>query len=308
MARPIWRGALSFGLVIVPVRLYAAVEDHSVRFRQLQQGTGDRIRNRRVNERTGEEVPYSDIVKGYPTDGEYVPVEQQELDDIAPGRSKTIDVESFAELGEIDPVLFDRAYWLGPDDEKSDRAYVLLRDALADLGKVAIARFAMRGKEYLALIRASGSVLALHTLHFAADVREPGQALPRLPGAVKTRTKEFDLAEDVVDAMTEPWRPEDYQDTYLDRVHELIEAKSSGDTVAAETGPSEPTKVVDLMDALSRSVERRRRGTSARARKNAAKDLSGMSKTDLERLAREHGVKGRSKMTKAQLEEALRAS
>ncbi|MFD9892892.1 Ku protein [Amycolatopsis sp. NPDC059027] len=317
MARPIWRGALSFGLVTVPVQLFSAIEDHAVRFRQFERGTSDRIRYRRVNERTGKEVPFEDIVKGYETGGgEYVLVEQKELDEIAPGRSKTIDVESFVDLGEVEPMLFDKTYWLGPGKEESDRAYVLLREALAQSGKAGVAKFVMRGREYLALVRAGdGDVLLLDTLHFAADLRDPAEDLPRLPGSVKTRAKELDMAVGLIDAMTEEWQPEEYRDTYTERVRELIAAKKSGDTVVPESEPGEPTKVVDLFEALSRSVEssrrRGRRSTSAQGKGKDAKTgpkLSDLPKTDLDRLARERGIRGRSKMNRADLEKALKAS
>ncbi|GAA4545806.1 non-homologous end joining protein Ku [Amycolatopsis samaneae] len=314
MARPIWRGALSFGLVTVPVQLFSAIEDHSVRFRQFERGTSDRIRYRRVNERTGKEVAYEDIVKGYETgDGEYVLVERQELDEIAPGRSKTIDVEAFVDLGEVEPMMFDRTYWLGPGKEESDRAYVLLRDALTRSGKAGVAKFVMRGREYLALVRAGpGDILLLDTLHFAADLRDPAEDLPRLPGAVKTRAKELDMAVGLIDAMSEDWRPEEYRDTYTERVRGLVEAKKAGDTVVPGAEPGEPTKVVDLFEALSRSVESsRRRGTSTRRKGKRAKagpELSDLPKTDLDRLARERGIRGRSKMNRADLEKALKAS
>ncbi|GAA1952578.1 Ku protein [Amycolatopsis minnesotensis] len=304
MARPIWSGSINFGLVTVPVALYSATEDHSVHFRQFERGTADRIRYRRVNERTGKEVDYDKIVKGYELDdGEYVLVEPEELDEIAPGRSRTIDIESFVDLEEVDPIYFQRTYWLAPAKEEFHRAYVLLLQAMAKTNRAGIARFVMRGREYLAAVRAGDGVLTLNTMHFAADIRDPAKELKELPEQ-KARGKELDMAVSLVDSMTGPWRPEEYEDTYTERVKKLIDDKKAGRTVTPESGPAEPTKVVDLFEALSRSVEGRKGGK--RAKKKAA--VSDLSKADLEKLAREQDVKGRSKMTRAELEKAVKAS
>ncbi|MFD2472861.1 non-homologous end joining protein Ku [Amycolatopsis silviterrae] len=298
--RPVWQGALSFGLVNVPVRLYKAVEDHAVRFTQFQRGTRDRIRYRRVNERTGDEVRYDDIVRGREVgDDEYVLVEQEELDEIAPGRSRSLEVESFVDLAEVDPVYFDRAYWLAPANEEAQRPYVLLLDALSRQDKAAVAKFVFHGREHLALARASDGVIVLNTLHYAAEVRTADD-VPQLPAKAKTNKKELDLAVKLIDAMTEPWQPEDFHDTYRERVDELIEAKKAGNTVTPAAEPEEPTKVVDLMDALAKSVRGSRRPRTP--------DLSELSKTDLQKLAKERAVKGRSKMSRADLEAALKAS
>ncbi|MFJ8911727.1 Ku protein [Amycolatopsis sp. NPDC102389] len=308
--RPVWSGSLSLGLVTVPVRLYSAVEDHSVRFRQFQRGTEDRIRYRRVNERTGKEVGYEDIVKGYELGGgEYVVVEPEELDEIAPGRSKSLDIESFVELDAIDPMFFDKTYWLAPAKDEFERPYALLLEAMDSSGKAGIAKFVMRGREYLALVRSGDGVMVLNTLHFAADLRDPAEQLPGLPGKAKARGKELDMAVNLIDAMSDDWRPEEYRDTYTDRVRELIEAKKKGDTITPATEPGEPTKVVDLFEALSKSVESGKAKKKSGAKKPAPKkDLSSLSKADLEKLARERDIKGRSKMTRAGLEKALKAS
>ncbi|RSM57103.1 Ku protein [Amycolatopsis sp. WAC 01376] len=308
--RPVWSGSLSLGLVTVPVRLYSAVEDHTVHFRQFQRGTEDRIRYRRVNERTGKEVGYEDIVKGYELDsGDYVVVEPEELDEIAPGRSKSLDIESFVELDAIDPMFFDKTYWLAPAKDEFERPYALLLEAMSSSGKAGIAKFVMRGREYLALVRSGDGVMVLNTLHFAADLRDPAEQLPDLPGKAKARGKELDMAVNLIDAMSDDWRPEEYRDTYTDRVRELIKAKKKGDTITPATEPGEPTKVVDLFEALSKSVESGKAKKKSGAKKPPAKqDLSSLSKADLEKLARERDIKGRSKMTRAGLEKALKAS
>jgi DNA end-binding protein Ku len=300
MARPIWRGAINFGLVTVPVELYSATEDHTIGFRQLERGTSDRIRYRRVNERTGKEVEFSDIVKGYELDdGDYVLVEPEELDEIAPGRSRTIDIEAFVDLDDVDPIYFQKTYWLAPASEEFNRAYSLLLEALAKSNKAGIAKFVMRGKEYIAAVRAGDGVLVLNTLHFADDIRNPSKELRTIPEKSSTRGKELDMAVTLIDSMADEWKPEAYRDTYTERVEKLIADKKAGRTVTPESEPAEPTKVVDLLDALSRSVK------SRQGKAKPAPDLSDLSKADLDRMARELGIKGRSKMSRAELENAI---
>lgn len=316
MARAIWTGALNFGLVTIPVELYSAVGDHSVHFRQFERGTSDRIRYRRVNERTGKEVDYSDIVKGYELgDGEYVIIEPKELDEIAPGRSRSIDINAFVDVDEIDPIYFDHAYWLAPPKEEFEKAYSLLMKAMAESNKAGIARFVMRGKEYLAAIRPGEHVMVLDTLRFAEDVRDPAKELGKLPKKVEIRGRELDMAISLVESMADEWNPEDYEDTYTERVHKLIESKKKGKAVVTESEPPSPTKVVDLFEALSRSVESRRgKGTDKKAGKGGKKaregkppgeDLSALTKAELDARARELGIKGRSKMSRTQLEHAV---
>ncbi len=298
MARPVWSGVLSLGLVTVPVEMYPAVTDHTVHFRQFERGTSDRIRNRRVNERTGDEVTQDDIVKGYRTGGEeYVLVEPDELDELAPERSRRIDIEQFVEVAEIDPWYFDKTYWLKPAKEDYAKAYGLLLAAMDRSGKAAVAKFVLRGKEYLAAIRAGDRLMVLDTLHFAADLRKPADVLGGLPKLPKPKPKELDMAMALVDEMTAPWRPEEFRDTYSERVKKLLKAKKAGKKVKPEAAPEPTAEVVDLFEALSRSVKKRK-----------GKDFSDLSKADLEKLAREQGVKGRSKMSRAQLEKALKAS
>ncbi|MDQ3825233.1 MAG: Ku protein, partial [Actinomycetota bacterium] len=168
MARAIWSGSINFGLVSIPVGLYSATDDHTIHFHQFQRGTADRIRYQRINERTGKEVDYADIVKGAEVGGgDYVIVEPEELDAIAPGRSRTIDITSFVDLDEIDPVHFQKTYWLAPASEEYTRPYALLLEAMARTNRAGIATFVMRGKEYLTAIRPDDGVLALQTLFFA---------------------------------------------------------------------------------------------------------------------------------------------
>ncbi|MFG2987419.1 Ku protein [Streptomyces sp. NPDC048258] len=163
MARPVWAGNLSFGLVSLPVGLYTATDSHTIHFHQLQRGTSDRVRNRRVNERTGDEVELDDIVKGYDTGEEYVLVEPDELDEIAPGRSRSLDIAGFVDLDEVDPIFFDTTYYLGPRGAENTKVYSLLEQALARAGKAGIATFVMRQHEYLVAVKAENGVLTLHT-------------------------------------------------------------------------------------------------------------------------------------------------
>ena len=314
MPRAIWTGSISFGLVSIPVGLYSATEDHTVHFNQFQRGTADRIRYRRVNERTGEEVDYADIVKGRDVGGgEYVIVEPEELAAIAPGRSRSIDINAFVDLDEIDPIHFQRTYWLAPAGEQYERPYALLLEAMARTNRAGIATFVMRGKEYLTALRADDDVLALETLYFADEIRDPTRL--DLPEKTAARGKELDMATGLIESMSAPWRPEDYRDTYSERVEKLIEDKRRGRETVSEAEPPEPTEMADLMAALERSVEAARAGRRPeRGRRPAADgdgagpDLSAASKADLLRMAKDLDVKGRSKMKRDELEKAVAAA
>lgn len=303
MARAIWTGAISFGLVSIPVGLFSATEDHTIHFHQFERGTSDRIRYQRVNERTGKEVEYSDIVKGREVGGgDYVLVEPDELADIAPGRSRTIDITTFVDLDEIDPIFFQKTYWLAPTDERYARPYALLREAMTRTNRAGIATFVMRGKEYLTALRADGDVLALETLFFADEIRDRSKL--DIPGTAKPKGKELDMAVGLIEAMSGPWRPEDYRDTYTERVEKLIEDKRRGREVVTEAEPPEPTAMSDLIAALERSVTDARGG---RKPTDGAPDLSELSKSELTAMARELDVKGRSSMSRAELEKAVAA-
>jgi DNA end-binding protein Ku len=256
MARAIWTGVITFGLVSVPVALFTATEDHTVHFHQLQRDTADRVRNRRVNERTGDEVSSRDIVKGYELDeGDYVVVEPDELDSIAPGRSRTVDITDFVDLSDIEPVYFDRTYYVAPRGEEYGKVYELLRAALAGTGKAGIATVVMRNKQYLTALRAEADHLVMQTLHWADEVRDPARELPGLPAERAGRGKELDMAVRLIDAMSGPWEPERYHDTYRDRVRELVRDKAAGREIATAQEPPRATDVVDLMALLESSLD-----------------------------------------------------
>ncbi|GAB3451205.1 non-homologous end joining protein Ku [Actinophytocola sediminis] len=309
MARPIWSGAINFGLVTIPVELYSATEDHTISFRQFERGTSDRIRYKRINERTGKEVAFSDIVKGADLGGgEYVIIEPDELDAIAPGRSRTIDINSFVELDEIDPVYFQRTYWLAPAKEEYGKSYSLLLQAMEKTNRAGVASFVMRGKEYLTAVRAGDGMLVLNTLLFPEDIRDPAKELKSLPEITTARGKEIDMAISLIESMTDEWRPEEYHDTYTEQVEKLIEDKRDGREIVAETEPAEPTKVVDLFEALSRSVQgrkQRRDGEEPDRSGDTEEELADLSKADLDKLARDLDVKGRSKMSRDELTRAV---
>ena len=260
MARTIWKGTLSFGLVNVPVGLYTATTDRTIHFNQLQRGSSDRIRYRKVNERTGEEVSGNDIVKGFDVGGgEYVVLTDEELEAAEPERSRAIDILDFVDLADIDPIYYRTSYYLAPDGEAGARAYDLLRQAMGQSQKVAIAMLVMRNKEYLVAVRPDADVLVLETMYFADEVRSPAEELPDLPGDESFTDREENMAQLLIESMANDWDPARYHDTYRQRVEELIEQKRRGETITVEA-PAPRAQVVDLMQALQASVAARTEG------------------------------------------------
>ena len=195
MPRAIWTGSLSFGLVNVPVGLFSATDDKAIHFNQFQAGTPDRIRQKRVNERTGDEVEYADVVKGYDLGGgEYVIVTPEELESVEPGRSRTIEITDFVDLDAIDPIYYKSTYYLGPQGDQAVRPYALLREAMAQSNKVAVASLVLRTKEHLVTIRPTQSVLALETMYFADEIRDPMTEIPAFPSEVDFSGRELSTA------------------------------------------------------------------------------------------------------------------
>ncbi|MBW3610503.1 MAG: Ku protein [Actinomycetota bacterium] len=265
MARAIWSGAVSFGLVNVPVKLFSATEAKDVSFHQFQEGTGQRIRYRRVAEESGEEVGYDDIVKGYEIDkGRHVLVTPEELESVEPGRSHTIEIEDFVDLDQIDPVYFEKTYYLAPaKGAGAEKSYALLRRAMEEANKVAIARFVLRSKQYLAAIRPARGALVLETMFFADEVRDPAHDIDDLPGDdVELSERERRVAGQLIESLSSDWEPERYHDTYRERVLELIGRKAEGDQIVTERPVDDEDKVVDLMAALEASVAAARQGRS----------------------------------------------
>jgi DNA end-binding protein Ku len=270
--RAIWTGSVSFGLVNVPVRLLSATESKDVHFHQFKAGTSKRIHNKRVAEGSGREVDYDDIEKGYELpSGKYVMVTADDLASVDPEQTKTIDIEDFVDLHEIDPIYFDKSYYLAPDrGTGADRAYALLREAMARSEKVAIGRFVLRTKQYLVCIRTMDRVLVLSTLFFADEIRDlKGLDLPAKP---RFKPKELQIAGSLVNSLSTKWEPSRYHDTYRAAVLKMIKAKGAGKEIEAPE-PEERTKVTDLMAALEASVaeSRKKRTSSAKPRRTTRK-------------------------------------
>lgn len=273
MPRAIWSGSISFGLVNVPVKLHSATQQKDVHFNQFQRGTGERIRQKRVAEGTGEEVDYDDIVKGYEiAKGRYVMVEPEELESVDPETSRTIDIEDFIDFTDIDPIHFEKTYFLEPDDTQgAKRAYALLREAMASSGKVAVGRFVMRSKQYLATIRPVDEVLFLETMFFPDEVRDP-KDLDNVPGKIQLSDRERKVAKQLVESLTSDWDPDRYRDTYREAVLDLIKRKDKGEDVVVEKPKQEAAPVTDLLAALEASInEAKSRRESSSTRKPAAK-------------------------------------
>ncbi len=302
MARATWSGAISFGLVNVPVKLFTAVRSHDVHFTQLHEGTHARVRRRRVDEETGEEVPADEIVKGYEVaPDEYVVVDPDELDELDPEASRLIEIRDFVDLDEIDPIYYDRPYHLMPDGETAGRPYRLLMDAMRRTDKVAIAKMVMRGKEHLVAIRATDDLLVLSTMHYADEVADPSDLdAPDVLSDVEVSDREVEMAEQLIESQVTSFDPTAYEDTYQQRVVEFLEAKASGETVDLRPPERDTGGVVDLMSALEQSLERSTRG------QGGDQDLESLSKDELYDLAQERDLPGRSSMSKDELVAALR--
>jgi DNA end-binding protein Ku len=255
MARSIWSGAISFGLVNVPVKLYSAVSRKTVRFHQLNAETGHRISQKRVDSVTNEEVPYEQIVKGFElTKERFVVVTPEELDSIAPEKTRAIDIEDFVDLEDIDPIFYDHPYYLVPD-KGAAKAYGLLLEAMRESGKVAIARVVLRSKEQLVAIRPAGDVLTMETMIFHDEV-VPADDLDEVPDAkdLKTSDRELKMAQQLIDSLSSDFEPSKYHDEYREKVLDLIERKAEGEEIAIQPQAEEPAKVPDLMAALEASL------------------------------------------------------
>jgi DNA end-binding protein Ku len=254
MARAIWSGAISFGLVNIPVKLFSAVSKKTVRFHQIDAESGVRVRQKRVGP-DGEEIPYEQIIKGYEIGPDrYVTITPEELDSLSPEKTRTIDIEDFVDLDEIDPIYYDHPYYLAPDTGAA-KAYQLLVDAMEDAGKVAIARVVIRSKENLVAIRPRDGVLAMETMLFADEV-VPTDSLDEMTTdtAVKTSDRELTMARQLIDSLSSDFEPEKYHDEYRERVLDLIERKAQGETIVIEEPTKEPDQVPDLMAALEASI------------------------------------------------------
>jgi DNA end-binding protein Ku len=275
MARPVWSGTISFGLVNVPVKAYTAVRDHDVHFHQLDKKSGSRIRYKKVSEKSGREVDADQIEMGFEVaDGRYVTFDKKELDDLRPKSTKAIEVTDFVALEDIDPIYYERTYWLAPDGDAAARAYQLLLTAMEDRDRAAIGTVAMRNKQYLAAIRPLDGVLAMSTMRFADEV-VPRKDIEELPSRrSKPAPKELKMALQLLDSLATDWDPKQYKDTYVDELRDRIDAKEAGEDVVAEEPEERRADVIDLSEALQRSLDeassgKRRRTTNRRSRKSA---------------------------------------
>jgi DNA end-binding protein Ku len=271
MARAIWSGAISFGLVSVPVKAYTATRDHSVHFNQLD-AKGARVRYEKVSERTGK--PVEDIKLGYErSKGKYVTFDRDEIEELRPASTKAIDVEDFVDLADIDPIYYQSTYWLGPDGDAAKRAYAVLLAAMEDQQKVGVGTVVMRNKQYLAAIRPLDGALAMSTMRFADEVL-PKSKIDGVPSRVtKPKPKELALANQIIDSLSSTWDPKRYHDTYTDVLRDLIERKADGEEIEVERPEEGKATVVDLMAVLQQSVQEARKGrkrTSTRTKKRAA--------------------------------------
>ena len=258
MPRSLWTGSLSFGLVNVPVRLETAVRDRDLHFRQLHRKDGALIEVQRWCSEEGVEVDYDEITHGYELDdGDQITVSDLELQAIEPRRTRTIDIEQFVELADVDPMYFDHPYWLVPasDDDGAIRAYRLLTEVMGKSARAALGRFVMRAKEYLALVRERDGALTLTTMLFADETRPTKDVDAATQKSHKPPRKQLDAAVAVIEALSEDWDPDKYHDRYRDRLRKIVQRKSKGKTITAPDADDAAGPTPDLMAALEQTLE-----------------------------------------------------
>jgi len=294
MARAIWSGTISFGLVNVPVKLYSAVHSKDLQFHQFDP-KGNRIQYKRVSEKTGKEVDYSDIVKGYEVKkGQYVMVDPDELASYKPESTRTVDISDFVDLDQIDPVYYENTYYLAPDGKGAGKAYNLLLEAMEKQSKAAVGKVVIRTKQYLAAIRPLDGVLALSTMRFADEVVSTSEVKNGASGKDGSVSKrEVDMASQIIDSLTSEWDPSRYHDTYREQVLALLKKKAEGKEIVVEEPEEEQGQVLDLMAALEASLEEAKRGGSkktSRAKKTTTKKAS-TKKTTAKKSSRSRAKK-----------------
>jgi DNA end-binding protein Ku len=289
MPRAIWSGAISFGLVNVPIKMYSATSPKTVRFHQLSAKTGTRIKQKRVDPSTGDEVAFDDIVKGYELSPDrYVLIEPEELEALDPKATKTIDIEEFVDLAEIDPIYYDHSYYLAPATGGA-KAYRLLLEAMREAGKVAIGRVVIRSKQQLCALRPSGDAMALSTMLFGDEVLSPDR-LDELEGLdeAEATKRELTMAQQLIESLSADFDPSKFKDDYRERVLDLIERKAAGEEIAVQPEAEDETPAPDLMAALEASLAEIRSGDSdepapkkapAKPRKSRASSGSGSAKS-----------------------------
>jgi DNA end-binding protein Ku len=277
MPRAMWKGAISFGLVTIPVAVYPATEEKTLRFNQLHDEDGGRVRYKRVCEKDGEEVTFEHIVKGYEVEKDrYVVLTDQDLNAIPVESGRAIDIHRFVDLDEIDPVMFKKSYYLVPE-ETGAKAYALLREAMADDGRVGIAKVSFRDKEHLAALRFKDEAFVLETMYWPDEIRDAD--FGGVDVSAKIRGQELEMAKQLIESLSGEWNPEEYSDEYREALLQIVEAKLNGQEI--EVVAPEPTaKVVDLMEALKASVAAAKKQVDepAPSRKPAAKKSAAKKK------------------------------
>lgn len=277
MPRAIWSGSISFGLVNVPVKLVSATSPKDVRFHQLHAEDGGRVNQKRVCSVDGEEVDYSEIVKGYEIHrGQYVIVTPEELEGLLPQANRSIDIEEFVDLAEIDPLFFEHSYYLVPDGA-AVRPYALLVEAMEGTGKVGVGRFVLRTKQYLAALRPREGALVLSTLLFADEIVEASELEVATTKETKPSERELTMARQLVSSLSAPWEPAKYKDDYREQVLAIIEAKAEGNEIAVPEAPEQPAPVVDLMAALEASLARAKEAGRAPAEQDRGRGRKRVS-------------------------------
>jgi DNA end-binding protein Ku len=272
MARAVWNGSVSFGLVNVPMKAFSAVHDHDVHFHQIDKESGSRIGYEKVAKSTGKPVESGDIELGYEVSkGRYVTFDPDEIADLRPSSTRTLEVTDFVDLASIDPVFFEHTYWLAPANDPAKHAYHLLAAAMEENQRVGIGTVVMRNKQYLSAIRPVDGALAMSTMRFGDEV-VPASDIAEVPSrSTKPAKKELALASQIIEALATDWNPKRYHDTYTEELRKLIEAKDRGDEIVAEETTEPQAKVLDLMEALQASVSNARSGKKRGSPKSTAR-------------------------------------
>src|SRR5438874_1856606 len=274
MPRTMWKGAISFGLVSIPIKVFPATEEKGLSFNQLHDEDHGRIKYQRVCSKCGEIVAYEHIVRGYEYEKDrYVVLTEEELASVPVESSRAIDIMQFVDADEIDPILYKKSYYLVPE-ETGVKAYRLLREAMSEDGRVGIAKVSFRDKEHLSALRFTGDVLVLETMYWPDEIRE--SKFEELDKDAKLRPQEIQMARTLIDNLTEDWNPDQYQDEYRNALLEMVDKKVAGEEIEVIEAP-EPTKVVDLMEALKASVEAAKKPAAAPAKRSSAKSSAKKS-------------------------------
>jgi DNA end-binding protein Ku len=302
MPRSLWTGSISFGLVNVPVRMYSAVEEHTLHFNLVHEPDGSRIGYEKVCKAEDKPVPDDEIVKAFEYEkGEWVYMTDEDFEAAAAENHRTMDIRAFVPFDDVDPIYFERTYYLGPAQD-GERVYALLARAMADSGLAGVAKWVMRDRQNLGLLRVRDGVITVERMHFADEIRPAEEFAPQ---DAQVERKELEMAAQLIEQYAGEFDPSEYRDTYRDALCEIIEAKRKGKEIRVEAEP-EPEAPTDLMAALRASVEAARRERAPRRSNNGG--LESKSKDELYELARKADIPGRSEMSKDELMEALRAA